>query len=130
MLIFQQFIAEGGLAIDVINAYFTQFFPRAINTSATLAAQGIKYVYVELIQYIAINNYFLQTRYVYTTHPWLIDLYLRCPAPGTFPGTLACPDASQLSAFKDAIKKGWISWHAAPFNGEVWYQSLFKVINP
>jgi hypothetical protein len=33
-------------------------------------------------------------------------------------GMLQCPDATQKAQFIDAVKKGYITWHAGPFNLE------------
>lgn len=52
---------ELGFVNNVINKYFVEFFPRSINTSATLRELG----YYE--------------KQIYTTHPWLVRLYLHCP---------------------------------------------------
>lgn len=50
-----------GFVNNVINRYFTVYFPRAVNVSRQLRSEG----YFE--------------RLVYTTHPWLVSLYLDCP---------------------------------------------------
>lgn len=52
---------ELGFVNNVINKYFVEYFPRSINTSATLRELG----YYE--------------KQIYTTHPWLVRLYLHCP---------------------------------------------------
>ena len=31
---------------------------------------------------------------------------------------MTCPNDSQVTAFKNAISKGWITWHASLFNGQ------------
>jgi hypothetical protein len=50
----------------------------------------------------------------YTTHSWLLSLFLDCP-PGM---GLLCPNATAVEDLKAAISKGYITWHAAPFNPE------------
>ncbi|KAK3755556.1 hypothetical protein RRG08_012778 [Elysia crispata] len=50
-----------GFAVQVLNRYQTEYFARAVNLASSLIEKG----YVE--------------RYVYTTHPWLVSLYLDCP---------------------------------------------------
>ena len=50
-----------GFINNVLNTYFTQYFPRAVNLSEELRRGG----YVE--------------SFVYTTHPWLVSLYMDCP---------------------------------------------------
>jgi len=47
--------------VNIINEYFTQYFPRAIAVANSLHDGG----YVET--------------FIYTTHPWLVSLYLDCP---------------------------------------------------
>jgi hypothetical protein len=46
---------------NIINEYFTRYFPLAIQVANGLVAGG----YVET--------------FIYTTHPWLVSLYLDCP---------------------------------------------------
>ena len=43
-------------------------------------------------------------------------MFLDCP-PG-IPG-LICPSAGEVANFTDAVARGYITWHAYPFNGEV-----------
>ena len=52
---------DPGYLIDVLNTYFNVYFPRA----AEIASQLKNLAYVE--------------RLVYTTHPWLLKMYLDCP---------------------------------------------------
>jgi len=47
--------------ICVINKYFTEYFPRAIEI-----ATGLR------------NGSYVET-FIYTTHAWLVSLYLDCP---------------------------------------------------
>eukprot|EP00662_Eupelagonemidae_sp_cell21_P013868 gene13867-59081_t len=75
----------------VVNAYFTKHFPKAIATSRELnATDGIAYVY--------------------TTHCWLVSLYLDCPEGMR----LQCPNATARSAFEDAVRAGWITQRDVP----------------
>jgi hypothetical protein len=53
-------------------------------------------------------------RYVYTTHSFLISLFLDCP-PGM---GLQCPNSTTTAAVTDAIKSGAITWHAHPHNAQ------------
>jgi hypothetical protein len=48
------------------------------------------------------------------THSWLVSMYLDCP-PGL---GFHCPNASAVSAFASAVKRGDIYWHAYAFNAE------------
>lgn len=47
---------------------------------------------------------------------WIVSLYLDCP-PG-IPG-LMCPTAAARANFTDAVRRGYITWHAFPHNGEL-----------
>lgn len=51
-------------------------------------------------------------RFVYLTHAWLLDLFLDCPASIG----VVCPTAEEASELEAAIRKGWVTWHAAPWN--------------
>ena len=46
--------------------------------------------------------------------------YLSCP-PNFVTGNvrLACPNATAVDAANDAIRRGWIWWHAFPFNAHM-----------
>lgn len=52
---------EIGFINNILNRYFNEYFPRAVNLSEQLRT----WEYVE--------------NFVYTTHPWLVSLYLDCP---------------------------------------------------
>ena len=54
-------IPEVGFINNVLNMYFTEYFPRAARVGQALSDGG----YVET--------------FTYTTHPWLVSLYLDCP---------------------------------------------------
>lgn len=53
-------------------------------------------------------------RYVYTTHSYLLSLFLDCP-PGM---DLHCPNATTVAAVTAAIRSGAITWHAHPHNAQ------------
>lgn len=90
-----------GFLANVLNKYFNEYFPRAVKVGFDLFILG----YVE--------------RFIYTTHPWLVSLYLDCPPNVVLSGIkLQCPDAQNRSNFVDAINLGFISWHAGPMNME------------
>jgi len=45
--------------------------------------------------------------FIYTTHPWLISLYLDCPLNLAFEWyPLECPSVSELQDSKTAVRKG------------------------
>lgn len=90
-----------GYINNILNIYFNIYFPRAIAIARALRDLG------------GIE------RYIYTTHPWLVDLYIHCPINFTLSGvTLQCPDPSAVTEFIDAVQIGDIVFHAAPFNTE------------
>ena len=100
--------SNGSCAGQVINQYFTQHFPKAIETARQAAALP--------------NDPFV---YKWTTQSWLINAYRRCnetvvniDGPGV-PSVLVCPTAAQLTEFDAAIRNGTITWHAFPFNAEM-----------
>jgi hypothetical protein len=60
-----------------------------------------------------------QERLLYTSHSWLLSLYLHCPAGLTLSGeTLRCPTPSAVQELRDAIAAGDIYFHAGAFNIE------------
>jgi len=54
-------VGYANYTVNVINKYFTEYFPRAIEIADGLRTGG----YVET--------------FIYTTHAWLVSLYLDCP---------------------------------------------------
>ena len=88
---------------DIINEYFDTYFPRAVALGS--AAQTWR------------NG---SNGFIYTTHPWLVNLYLDCPPNLVFNGIpVHCPTKDAISAFENAISKGHIAWHAGPMNMQV-----------
>jgi hypothetical protein len=83
--------------VQILNRWFTQFFPAAATIGAELAAKGGG----------------LGLRFM--AQSWIVSLYVDCP-PGA---GLDCPDAAALAQFSDSVAKGYIYWHAYPFNGEL-----------
>ena len=53
-------IPKTGFINNVVNTYFTEYFPRAVSLAKQLHDGG----YVE--------------NFIYTSHPWLISLYTDC----------------------------------------------------
>ena len=86
-------------AANIVNRYFDFFFPEAILIANTLREYGG------------------EERLVFTTHSYLVSLYLDCP-PNM---GLHCPTEEARGRFKDAVNRGDITWHAFPFNGEPEY---------
>ncbi|ESO95330.1 hypothetical protein LOTGIDRAFT_160458 [Lottia gigantea] len=96
---------QTGFVINVINKYFTKYFPGAIELALQMNFLGYR------------------ERLIYTTHPWLVSLYLDCPQNLTMSGIqLMCPTEEQREGFLYAAKRGDITWHAGPMNMQ--YEAL------
>ncbi|XP_033729575.1 uncharacterized protein LOC117318725 [Pecten maximus] len=92
-------VTRTGFINNILNTYFHEYFPRAINLSQQLRTDE----YVE--------------RFVYTTHPWLVSLFLDCPRNLVLNNiTLKCPNETAVEHLKAAIVRGDITWHAGPMN--------------
>ncbi|XP_076436514.1 uncharacterized protein LOC143276017 [Babylonia areolata] len=98
-----------GFALNVINRYFTTYYPRAVGVAELLREMG----YAE--------------RLVYTTHPWLLYLYLHC-SPFTLATniTLKCPAKIDSDAMRVSIGHGDVVWHAGPMNMQ--YEFMHPVL--
>ncbi len=95
-------IPTTGFINNVLNTYFNVYFPRAIELAAEMKATHPN------------------EGFIYTTHPWLVGLYLDCPPNMVLNGIrLECPSASEVQAFEAAIHKGYIAWHAGAMNIQV-----------
>ncbi|XP_022328600.2 uncharacterized protein LOC111127633 isoform X2 [Crassostrea virginica] len=91
--------SEIGFINNILNRYFVEYFPRAVNLSQQLRAGE----YVE--------------NFIYTTHPWLVSLYLDCPTDFRLNNiSLMCPNETEIEYFQAAISRGDITWHAGPMN--------------
>jgi hypothetical protein len=87
-----------GFAIDVINAYFTVFFPAAVTISKQIhTLPGIYFLASSSISLPGKN-------YTYTAQPWLVSLYLDCAQLKHFPVKLKCPNATELADFEQAVR--------------------------
>ena len=87
--------------IEVLQAYVDIFFPRAIAIARALRDLGG------------------QERLLYTSHSWLLSLYLHCPANLTLSGeTLRCPTPDAVAELRAALQIGDIYFHAGAFNIE------------
>ena len=96
-----------GLINNIVQRYFDVYFPRAISVAQDLRAHNGP------------------ERLIYTTHGWLAHMYLHCPENFTLSGILLnCPSQDAVQAFKDAVGRGDITWHAAAFNTE--YENAFN----
>lgn len=83
---------------NVLNKYFDTYFPQAIKTARTLFENDPE-----------------GPQYIYTTHCWLVSMYLDCPSGMN----LHCPSKDAIASFTDAVRRGWITWHSFPFNAEI-----------
>jgi hypothetical protein len=96
-----------GLINNILNRYFSVYFPRAIAVAAELRAHGGP------------------ERLIYTTHGWLAHLYVHCPPNLTLSGiVLNCPAPDAVAAFVAAARAGDIVWHAGAFNTE--YENAYS----
>ena len=87
-----------GFINNILNIYFLQHFPRAVSVAATMRATSTR-------------------RFIYTTHPWLVSLYLNCPANMLLSDIpLVCPSPDQVASFRAAVAAGDITWHRGAFN--------------
>ncbi|CAL1525890.1 unnamed protein product [Lymnaea stagnalis] len=89
---------DAGFAVQVLNRYQSEYFVRAINISRNLINLG----YTE--------------RFLYTTHPWLVSLYLDCPDIKLMGVQLKCPNKTEQDDFRKAVVEGHIAWHAFTMN--------------
>ena len=86
-------------AQNIVNEYFDKYFPDAVRIAKELRDLGA------------------EERLVFTTHSYLVYLYLNCPVSPKL--GLHCPSQEQLQDFTDAVKRGDIVWHAFPFNAQM-----------
>ena len=105
-------IPETGFINNVLNTYFKDYFPRAIQLA------------------LEIEKIDPDSGFIYTTHLWLLKLYLNCPKNFVLNNiTLYCPSAREQEAMEDALKTGRITWHAGPMNMQMEYMNslLMKI---
>ena len=87
-----------GFINNIVNIYFHEYYPRAYSVGRTLKALG------------------RNESVVYTTHPWLVALFLNCKPLELAGVPLQCPSADEITQFKLAVQEGFITWHRGPFN--------------
>lgn len=90
-----------GYLYNVINKYFTEYFPAVYKTVAEMETAGQK------------------QKFIYTLEggSWLLTLYLNCNA-STLYGPVICPSAADVANMQKMLLSGNIAWHAFPFNAE------------
>ena len=86
-----------GSITTVLNQYFNTYIPGAINTTEALRQRGGP------------------EQLVFTTHAWILSLFLDCPAGRG----LDCPDSPSVAAVEAALRAGSLALHAFPFNSEL-----------
>lgn len=85
--------------MNVLNVYFRSHLPRAVALADAMRARGGP------------------EAFVYTSHSWLLDMYLHCPANFTLAGvTLDCPSTADVASMRAAVSRGDVTFHSAPFN--------------
>ena len=96
----------------IINRWWHEFFPLAYKVGSTLAAS---------------NNGTSGPQLHFTAQSWLVQMFLNCPPEYQARGVV-CPSSTAISQFREAVKKGFITWHAFPFNGqaEIFDASMFS----
>ncbi|PAA81218.1 hypothetical protein BOX15_Mlig012712g1 [Macrostomum lignano] len=94
-------IPDTGYINNVLNRYFHVHFPQALSLVKQIREGGFR------------------ERFRYTTHPWLLDMYLNCPDLILNGIQLQCPNSTDLEAMKDALTLGDIVWHAGPMNMQI-----------
>ena len=95
-------IPKTGFINNILNTYFMEYFPRAIRLADEM--QSID----------------PDSAFIYTTHSWLLYLYLNCPKNFVLNNvTLYCPTPEEVGAMEQALKNGHVTWHAGPMNMQV-----------
>jgi len=84
---------------DVLQLWWYDHFPRALALGQALELEQPG------------NNLAIH----FTAQCWLVDLFFNCPP--NVPG-LPCPSAAQIANVTLSIQKGFLTWHAFPFNSE------------
>lgn len=84
--------------VNIVNLWFDTHFPNAYAIGSELAAMknttaGLKFM----------------------AQSWIVSLYTNCPPNSG----LNCPSPAALANFTEAVTKGYIHWHAFPFNAEL-----------
>lgn len=92
--------------VQVINTYFSVYFPKAIEVARKLRERGGE----EQLKWM--------------TQSFLVSMYLDCP-PNM---GLQCPSKEEVEAFGEAVRAGDIWWHGMPHNAqiEVFDESLLE----
>lgn len=84
--------------VGILNLWFNTHYPRGYEVGLQLQARGGD----EQLKFM--------------TQSWIVSMYLNCPP--NVPG-LVCPSPAAVANFTDAVKRGFITWHAFPHNAEL-----------
>lgn len=84
--------------VGILNLWFHTHFPRAWSVGQALDAAGGA------------------PRLKFMTQSWIVSMFLDCP-PGV-PG-LVCPSPAEVANITQAIRAGYLTWHAFPHNAEL-----------
>ncbi|KAF8062055.1 hypothetical protein HT031_004315 [Scenedesmus sp. PABB004] len=90
-------IYRTGYDSNVLNVYFQDYLPRAVDVA-------------DWMQRVSPGR----DRFVFTTHAYLLSLFLDCP-PGM---GLACPGPALRAKVLRGVASGAITWHAHPHNAQ------------
>ena len=103
----------GSCAGAVVNQYFKNHIPNAMNTSNVFRSNPVKGRMGNL------------RAYKWMTQSWITSVYRNCPetkinvqGPAYPSQVTECPDADALAAFQTAVEANDIVWHAFPHNSE------------
>ena len=109
---------NGSTSGAVINQYFNEHFPKAINTANEARVKG-------------------GHQYRWMTQSWLVSTFRNCKDTKVnihgpnYPNDLQCPNASSVAAFEAAVKRKDQQWHrvrvliparSAGFVSRTWHQ--------
>jgi hypothetical protein len=83
--------------LNILTKWFKNFFPLAYSLGLQLDALGGA------------------PRLRWMAQSWIVSLYVDCPPNAGLP----CPTPAELANFTDAVKRGYITWHAWPHNAEL-----------
>ncbi|WIA38239.1 hypothetical protein OEZ86_001582 [Tetradesmus obliquus] len=86
-----------GYDSNVLNMYFNRYLPLAVDNA-------------DWMQQVSPHG----DSYIYTTHAWLLSMFLDCPRGMG----LACPGPFTRAKVLRGIQSGAITWHAHPHNAQ------------
>lgn len=93
------------VTLQIVDLYHSIYFPLAASVGAALEA-----------------NKSTSASLRWMTQSWLVDLFFHCPEGNNTAATvynITCPTPEQQATVREAIEKGWITYHAFPHNGDL-----------